>query len=196
MAYSQYQPQDQMVLIGIMGTKGSGKTTAANYFLTKGFVEKSFADCLKRACMEIFLFDEDQVFGTLEKKETPDPRWLDCTPRKILQFVGTDLLRNHLETIMPGLGKNVFIRHFELWYEKNKDQNVVIPDVRFQNEFDFIKKMGGSVIKIERCGENSDVHESETEMQKILLYDYLISNQGTIEELGTKLGTILADITQ
>lgn len=138
-----------------MGTKGSGKDTCGDYLIDQyGFSKKSFADPLKRACQELFLFSHEQVFGTQEQKETPDMRWFNCTPRTALQYVGTELLRDQLNEIMPGLGKNIFTYRFQIWYQeevrKNPDLRVVITDVRFKNEIDFIQSLGGTVIKLER----------------------------------------------
>jgi len=178
-----------MVLVGLMGIKGSGKTTGADFLVKKyNFVEKSFAECLKKACKELFLLSDEQVFGTQEQKETPDPRWFNCTPRKILQFVGTELLRDNLEKIMPGLGQNIFTHHFELWYQtelkKNPNLRVIISDVRFKNEIDFIQSLGGSVIKIDRpAAQTNDMHSSELELQSITIYDHLIENNGTVNDL-------------
>jgi hypothetical protein len=177
------------MLIGFMGIKGSGKDTCADYLIEKyGFIKKSFADPLKRACQELFLFTNDQVFGTQEQKETPDPRWFGCTPRLALQYVGTDLLRNGLDKIMPGLGTNVFTHNFKLWYEAEKIKNpklkVVIADVRFQNEIDFIQSLGGTVVKIDRPSViSNDMHQSEKELQSITTYNYLLNNTGTKNDL-------------
>ncbi|MEM0354020.1 MAG: hypothetical protein QXW79_00425 [Thermoplasmata archaeon] len=177
-----------MVLIGLMGPKQSGKSTVAQFLVKKyNFIERSMAEPLKRACKELFLLREEQLFGTREKEE-PDPRWFGCTPRKMLQFVGTDLLRNHLNEIMPGLGRNIFIHHFRIWYmseiQRNPKINIVVPDIRFQNEVNFIKELGGFIIKINRPGiESNDLHSSETELLNINNYDYLINNSGTIDDL-------------
>jgi hypothetical protein len=182
-----------MVLVGLMGIKGSGKTTGAMYLLkTYGFVEKSFAEPLKKACKELFLLDDIQVFGTQEQKEIPDPRWFNCTPRKMMQYVGTELLRDQLEIIMPELGKDVFTHCFKLWYEaemkKNHNLCVVISDVRFQNEADFIQSLGGIVIKINRPSlQTNDIHQSEIELQNITTHNFLIENTGTIENFYSEL---------
>ena len=189
-----------MVLVGIMGVKGSGKSTGAEFLVNNyGFVEKSFADCLKKACKELFLLSDDQVFGTQEQKETPDPRWFGCTPRKMLQFVGTDLLRNNLDKIMPGLGVNIFTHHFKIWYETelvlNPNLCVVVPDVRFQNEIDFIQSLEGIVIKINRPSAVTwDMHPSELELQSISNYNFLLNNNGSIGEFCDGLSKILKDI--
>jgi hypothetical protein len=171
-----------------MGTKGCGKTTGASYLVNyHHFVEKSFAECLKKACKELFLLEDEQLFGTQEQKELPDPRWYGCTPRKMLQFVGTDLLRDQLSKIIPDLGKNIFTHHFKLWYEANIKLNpnlcVVVSDVRFQNEIDFVQGLGGLVIKIDRPSvQTNDLHPSEMELQSITTYDHLINNSGSLTD--------------
>ncbi|AZL89235.1 ankyrin repeat protein [Megavirus baoshan] len=189
-----------MVLIGLMGNAGSGKTEGAKYLVDKwDFIEKSFADPLKKACQEMFLFTDEQVYGTQEQKETPDPRWFDCTPRKALQFVGTELFRDNLDKIMPGLDKNIFTHHFKLWYEQqliiNPNIRVVVSDVRFQNEADFIRNLGGVVIKLERqLGEKTDTHSSEVELRNIKTFDYLIKNTGTIKEYQENICKIVSNL--
>lgn len=186
-----------MSLIGLMGIKKSGKDTCADYLVSNfGFEKKSFADPLKAACAELFMFDNSQIYGTQEQKETPDPRWFGCTPRLALQFVGTELLRNNLEKIMPGLGKNIFTHRFKLWFEeatrKNPNLCIVIADVRFQNEVDFIQSLGGHVIKIDRPSvQTNDMHQSEVELQSITSYDELITNTGTLAEFYAKIVNII-----
>lgn len=167
------------MLIGLIGSKGAGKDTCADYLCKEhGFIKVSFADCLKRACKELFVFSDEQVYGTQKQKETPDPRWFGASPRTVLQYVGTELLRDQLDTIMPGLGKNVFINNFKLWYaQQGPDAKIVIADVRFQNEADVIKELGGLLLKIERPSlESTDSHASEVELKNIANYDKIINN--------------------
>lgn len=184
------------MILGLLGEKFSGKTTGADYLVDRyKFVEIAFADCLKRACQELFLFANEQVYGTLEQKETPDERWFGCTPRTALQFVGTDLLRNNLDKIMPGLGKGIFTHHVKLRVEqlisKDPDAIIVISDVRFQNEVNFIHSLGGTVLKIhrqrDRIPENYDKHVSEVELSAITNFDKYISNNGDVEDFYDKI---------
>ena len=175
-----------MVLIGLLGLKGSGKDTCADYLaLNYGFVKKSFADPLKRACKELFLYSDSQLYG--DQKEIPDQRWFGCTPRKSLQFLGTDLLRDQVDIIMPGIGKNIFTHHFNIWYQEhiinNPDIHVVVADVRFQNEVDLLKSLGGYIIKLERNSIIPDTHVSEQEQLKIINIDHVIFNNSTKEDL-------------
>jgi|NOAtaT_6_FD_contig_41_5404270_length_1178_multi_2_in_0_out_0_2 hypothetical protein len=103
--------QQKRLLIGFAGAKGSGKDTAAQELLNyHGFRQWAFAGPLKEACGAMFHLSHEQLHGSL--KETPDERWFGCTPRKMLQFVGTELFRDQLELIIPGLGKDVHIHSF------------------------------------------------------------------------------------
>jgi len=186
------------MLFGLLGLKRSGKSTVANYLVNNhGFVEKSFADPLKKACKELFLLEDEQLYGTQEDKETPDNRWFGCTPRQMMQFVGTDLLRKQLNVIMPGIHQNLFTYHFQLWIKHNPNLNVVISDVRFQNEVDFIHSLGGKIIKLQR-DENinyDDLHESEKNQELIKNYDSFIVNNDTMKELFDNISFIVNNDT-
>jgi hypothetical protein len=182
------------MLIGFMGTMTSGKDTCADYLVRNySFQKKAFADPLKKICEELFFFTDEQLYGT--QKKIPDCSWFNCTPRTALQFVGTDLLRNNLDKIMPGLKNNIFTHHFKLWFENEvKDPNyrIAVSDVRFQNEADYIKDLGGIIVKVNRPNlPDHDLHESEIELQKIP-YDYLIENIGTKNDLYKNLDTVLS----
>lgn len=171
------------MLIGFLGKKGSGKTTASNFLVNElNFINKTFAEPLKKACQDLFLLEDDQIYGN--KKEEIDKRW-GCSPRKILQFIGTDLLRNNINKIMPNIGDNIFIDIFKVWYEENKEKNIVISDVRFKNEIDFIHNNGGIIIKLDRNNDNNDKHESE--YINNLEYDYIINNNFLLENLNKNI---------
>jgi hypothetical protein len=77
--------------------------------------------------------------------------------------------------------------------ENNQNCNIVITDGRFPDEIKYVKWMGGTVIKIERPSlKNNEYsnHTSENQIDK-LLYDYLIVNDGTKEDMWNKLIIIL-----
>lgn len=169
-------------MIGFAGKKRSGKDTCADLLVRKhGFTKTSFAEPLKEACRALFLFNDSQLYGDL--KEESDPRW-GASPREILQYVGTDLLRK--QTLMPELGEDIFIRNLLLRAESTK---LVVADVRFANEAQAIQKAGGIVIRIERPGvEDGDTHESE---KLDFQTDRTIYNDGSLEDLYAKVEEIL-----
>lgn len=64
------------MIIGISGKAGSGKDTLADILVRKhGFVKVALADPMKRFCMELFGFTEEQLWGKSEKRNEPDKRY-------------------------------------------------------------------------------------------------------------------------
>jgi hypothetical protein len=179
-----------MVLIGICGKKSNGKDTIAEYINYKyKFKQYSFAKPLKDICKHLFFLSENQLNGSA--KEIIDDRW-KTTPRTILQFVGTDLFRNQIKQIIPHIGENFWIEHFKLYYTNNINTNVVVSDIRFQNESKCVKDLNGIVIKIIRPDIiSNDEHESEKNIDKITDIDYVVYNDGTKEQLYKKIDNII-----
>ena len=171
------------MIIGLIGLKRSGKDTFADYIVNKYNYEKySFAGPLKKACQIMFCLSDEQVNGEL--KEDIDPRF-GLSPREILQFMGTEIMRESFPKISENytVKESFWIYRFKIWYEKSNIRNLVISDVRFQDEVEMIKNMGGIVIKINNPKLNNvavDVHKSENVDD--LPYDYVIQNGGTFEE--------------
>lgn len=185
------------MLITFSGTIGSGKTTCTDYLAKKyGFATIALADPLKFALKELFMFEDEQLYGNLEQKEAPDPRWFGVSPRQIMQFVGTDLFRNQMEKIMPGINEDFFVHRFKLWYEpelnKNPNLKLIVSDIRFINEADYVTNMGGTVIKLIRL-KTTDIHQSETECEKIN-GQFEIHNCGTLDDLYKKIDQIMISI--
>lgn len=181
------------MLIGITGLKTSGKDTCADYICqTRGAVKFSFAEPLKNGCKHIFGLTDEQVNGDL--KEVPDERWFGVTPRKILQFVGTELFRTHLHELNENFGNDFWVKCMENRIAGLDKQIVVIPDVRFENELQMVKKYNGKVIRIIRPGlEQMDMHESELGCNKFDV-DYEIRNDGSIEDLYAAVDHVLAQV--
>ncbi len=66
----------------------------------------------------------------------------------------------------------------------------MITDVRFPNEYESIKKRRGILIRIERENSYKINHESECALDKYT-FDYVIENNGTLEELIEKVKNII-----
>ena len=70
--------------------------------------------------------------------------------------------------------------------DDNWHYDVVVPDVRFQNEIDALRKAGAYLIRIVRPGAGiGGAHTSETEQTKIPngAFDMVVDNSGTLEDL-------------
>jgi hypothetical protein len=124
------------------------------------FHKTAFADPLKEVCQSLFLLSDHQVHDPFEK-EVVDPRW-SRSPRSLLQWIGTDLIRTHLD-------KEFWVKHMDLRLESlTSDSRVVLSDVRFPNEADLVRRREGILIRIQdphAPSTSHDDHASETSME-------------------------------
>lgn len=164
MASDTIIPLSSLKLIGIAGKAGSGKTTVAQFLAQsyKNVYIENFADPLKDACVAAFHIDR-AYFDDPSVKNLRNEYWLR-SPREIAQYVGTELFRTFSANLLGAeVADNFWIRSLEGrltgvldapvgegYYQE--DDTVIIGDVRFQNEYDWIVAHGGSVINITRPG--------------------------------------------
>ena len=167
------------MIIGICGLIGSGKGTVADTLVEKhNFKKISFADKLKDGVASVFGWDRDMLEGktaeSREWRETQDDFWTKetgrtITPRLVLQEFGTECMRN-------GFSDNIWVSLVKQEILNNPTINFVIPDVRFKNEVEMVKKLNGQVWVVKRGAdpvwfrmyqdigvEPQDVHRSEWE---------------------------------
>jgi len=183
------------MIIGICGFKGSGKDTLADWLVeNKNFRKISFASVLKDIISILFNWNRKMMDGnTIEDRlfrEKEDEWWsnklgIKCTPRWVMQNIGTDLFRKHFND-------NIWIFALEKRLHENIDINFVISDVRFPNEIKFLKSMNATLIYIEREDPEEwfynldkvpkDLHISEYAWIKHLP-EICVKNKGTKEEL-------------
>lgn len=134
------------LLIGLAGPARSGKSTAADHLVRNHLLEHyAFADPLRSGLMEIFNLDPDDFEGE-RKEQTLD--WLGRSTRELMQSMGTEWAR---QMVHP----DVWVRIAEqnLNYLQNSLSSVVgfvVSDIRFENEAEFIRQRGGTIIHIER----------------------------------------------
>lgn len=178
-------------IIGVTGLKRHGKNTIADYFVNNhNYIQLQFAEPLKNMCKTLFNFTDEQVNGN--DKEKLDSYW-NVTPRKTMQWLGTDIFRNKIQCILPGVDDRFWIKCMEkriqdIWKE-NPDCKIIISDVRFQNEVEFIKSLTHEslIIKVVRKQMKiTDIHISELSVMQIT-EDNLIYNDSSIEDLYKKL---------
>ena len=183
------------MLVGILAKKRHGKDTTADYLVeNKGFTKTALADPLKDICRILFDFNNEQMFGSL--KEEVDVKWR-ISPRSAFQFVGTELIRNHMGELLPEVGDEFWVHHLRNRFinaqTKNPDIRMVVCDVRFQNEVDMIHSLGGIVIKVVRPDiESSDNHSSEIGIDDIDDWDHQLINSGTKDQLYSKIEQLFA----
>lgn len=214
-----------MNIIGISGPAGSGKDTFADMLLENdGFVRLSLADPIKRFAMDVWEFSETQLWGPSEHRSIPDTRYEICkspnyieylTPRKVLQHLGTEGCRSVDEDVWIRYALRIanfllenpsFTYSYSRGVYPSKIKNypatkvVILPDIRFCNEINRIKKAGGTLIRIIRPGSGLTgeyaQHQSESEMSSISSeeFDFIINNDGSLDDLRKQANYIVTNL--
>jgi hypothetical protein len=202
-------------VVGFVGFIGSGKGAAGDILCERGYVKESFAKGVKDVAAHMFGWNRHLLEGDTDTsrqwRETPDTFWSekfgrDFTPREALQKMGTEV------------GRDVFHQDFWVLQMENRlrfhDNPIVITDVRFPNEIDWIRKVGGKVFEIQRGSippwykllmatypekdkltrwtmmSDYDVHFSEWAWVGCKM-DATIKNNGTLEDLTSAIERVI-----
>lgn len=124
------------------------------------------------------------------------------TVRELLQLLGTEVGRNiHNDFWVNALFTDYVGKDYSTCTCGHIDENCIhedkviypnwlITDTRFPNEVATIKSKGGIIIRVNRINTQIDIHPSETALDDYN-FDYIIENNGTIEELIAKVKEIL-----
>jgi hypothetical protein len=203
------------MIVGICGLIGSGKGTVADILVEQGFTKVSFADKLKDGVATIFGWDRALLEGDTDEsrswREQTDNFWTQetgrtITPRVVLQEFGTECMRE-------GFDNGVWVSLLKKYLLDNPGYYVV-PDVRFRNEQNMIRELGGEIWQVKRGKDPEwfaraifdnnnpetsnlmngfDIHESEYKWIDVnTKFDAVIRNEGTIGELQA---SVLHEIT-
>lgn len=187
------------MIIGLVGNKGVGKDTVADYLVIHNYQKFAFAGILKEATKILFNWSDEKV---INNKELLDENW-NVTPREILQLLGTECLRDIISpkintTITFNGNTKSFSFHVKRLFLDIKEliklnQNIVISDIRFQDEIDFVKFIGGNIIKIDRKIEKNKFsqHKSENYVDKLKGIDSIIDNNSTLKKLYDNIHLLL-----
>lgn len=199
---------------------GSGKTKkGSNCSRCRGSGSKartmSFADPLKKFCIDVLGLSEQQCYGQSGERETPtgikwtdinlkyskphSAKWLDganwdakLTARDVLQIVGTDVLRNFYQNIWSMAAVNAA--------KVAPEKVIVFTDTRFPNEiYSFLDsqkagEMRVIVVRLYRDGAD-DSHPSETALDswdEEGVWEHKFNNNLELDDLQYFIETTLA----
>jgi hypothetical protein len=177
-------------LIGIAGRAGSGKDTAGARLVEQhGFRQYAFADPIRAMLGALGAFPAADLIDRDAKEATID--WLGKSPRQMAQTLGTEWGR---ELVHPQLWVLMAQRRWEAF--RSIGESLVITDVRFENEVNWIKDQGGVVIYLDRPGVASvSAHASEQfDLSKVA--DSVIRNDGTVGDLNDMIDYLLAGLSE
>jgi len=189
------------MFIGISGKARSGKDTFAEMLAKElnkeaypPYVMMAFANELKMKCQEAFDLSWDQLWGN--EKEVQDKRY--PKPREIFEdavmkgvkkvnwyWTAREIMQN-FGAFYRTIDNEFWIKNLFKVAEQKEYNNIIITDVRYINEADYILNMSGAVIRVER--ENKDdvhgmEHPSEVELDDYKKFTFTIVNNYTLEVL-------------
>lgn len=210
-------------LIGICGNMGTGKTTVAKMIqdLAPDSVILPFAGEVKQELHTLltsyrnghfFSYKRYMLYGTQEEKnltffvpaclfEEANHRgislagigdeqymsggtWYATSGRKLMQWYGTDYRRK--------MNPNYWMNKWVLNFAKFSDI-VLVDDIRFPNEAELVRSLGGYIIKINRDTEHDLAHQSESLIPQIHSH-YDIENNFSIDHLESRVFNIASFI--
>ena len=164
------------MIVGLTGYAQSGKDTVAEILSRRyGFVRIAFADKIRDVAYDL----NPIVKPGLRLKDAVDEMGWEKAKIRIpevrttLQNLGM-ACREHLD---DRIWVNQALRKFEA------EKHVVITDVRFTNEADWLRLNGAQIWRIRRTGidaANDHVSESQLDGYKV---DQIFLNGGTLEDL-------------
>ena len=192
--------------ISISGKANSGKNTIAELIFKRLGLNKNsqyvipkcqilaFADPIKEMAMIMFPYVKREFFyGSSKLRNYIIPgAFKNGTPLTVRQL---------LIDIGSGLGKqynpNIWIENLDrMLNAQSINTSVIVPDVRFREEFDYLKSKNFTQIRILRddIAKSQDLSEISQEEIKDDEFDYVIYNNGTLEDLKDKITDIMNDI--
>lgn len=200
------------MIISISGKIGSGKDTIAKLYQEMypeyNWINKKWAGKLKDVAEIISGIPKEKFEDQEFKKTNMGIEWATWYPnidrpelmtvRDFLQILGTEAMRE-------GLHKNTWVNALLADYKAynvstDEDGNVMyrmphwlITDTRFPNELAAVREKGGIAIKVVRDN-TTDIgatHSSETALDHITNWNYVIDNNGSIEDLKQQLSRII-----
>lgn len=130
------------MMIGLVGKARCGKSSVGRVLVREfGYLVYPMAGAIRKAILSGLPFVKAEFLH--DKKEEVIPE-LGVTGRKLLQTMGHDWGRSHNPDIW------IEALDYELELMKVDHRKVVIDDVRYDNEVDYIKSKGGHIIGVDR----------------------------------------------
>ena len=170
--------------------------TGKDYFV-ENYIKPYIENSLKEKCLILSLADMIKVNLMVHHDINLKELYGNKSPeiRKLLQLEGTEKGRNVF-------GDDIWIKYVKAWgelYMSRGIKYIIIPDIRFKNELEFIKNNGGIIFRMHAPNRNEirlrkeskdeemyqqiKNHQSETELDDFK-FDIIVNN---IDKIDIKL---------
>jgi hypothetical protein len=163
-------------VIGVSGKARAGKDTLFSIAARNGYTWLSFAEELKTRVRRDFPFlTKEHTDGAL--KEVPLPELSGYSTRDLLIDYGTGLFRKY--------DNDYWVKAFVAKLKAlPADAKVMVTDVRFPNEAEALKSVGGLLLRLERhpdrdsmVSEKTKLSVSETALDDYKGFDYVLPGE-------------------
>lgn len=166
-------------LAGLIGQAGSGKDLVASHLRMVDYQRFGFADQVRKEIWEAYGLHRSFPKGAPVDLSSAKHIWekpLPTPTRKLLQWWGTEYRRREdsrywIKKLQP-IVEDLLLR----------GGLIVISDVRFLNEAEWIRELNGEIWFVNRRGLTEDSHQSEQEYKQIR-FDQEIDNNGDLQYL-------------
>lgn len=164
------------MVIGLAGYKGCGKDAVASWLVKQhGFTKVAFADPLRDIMHEM-----NPIVGDFARN--PPMRYRDAVG--IYGYDEAKRLYPEMRRLMQELGATARdVLGDNVWVDALDERqcgvlnDVVITDVRYPNEAELVKELGGLMFRILRPGTGPDGHSSEAQDFPV---DFVVLNDDSI----------------
>lgn len=188
------------MIIAFVAPKQYGKTTACNIlkeYWGENVTQVNFKDALIEELIRNFpllLREIALVYGYIKECEEITREILDLMFKEKKPLVRV-LMKNYGTEVRRGDKDGYWVDKWRAGVTLTGTEHDITDDVRFKNEAEAVKHLGGYLIRLNRTDkESTDTHQSETE-QKEIVCDYEITvGEGEIELLTEKLLDIVKSI--
>src|SRR5260221_7744981 len=203
------------MLIGLSGAVEAGKDETAKVLVERAnFRRLALATKMKEAALALDPIVDFAPIGPAPTKPSQMQAWHPIRLSELIAEVGPEKAKKHPEVrrtyqrLATEVGRNIIDE--DIWVKilfdimkdarGHKNPDWVISDVRFLNELRAIQRKGGYVIRIIRPGHvgltgEEAKHVSEHQLgDEDGLYDAILYNDGTLDELPAKVVKALVEL--
>lgn len=192
-----------MLKIALTGKANSGKNTVSGLLCSaacseeQGFVHLAFADPIKEMAQILFpQLPHKYLYGSSKYRSEVIPNAFKdgetLTVRQLLIDLGTSAREYN-----PRIWIDILHHRFNV-AQKENPHIIIISDVRFKNEFEFLKGLGFYQIRLYRNEHTKIDHDSETDQDTIQdnQFDCILHNNSTLPNLKESIESVVRLLPQ
>jgi hypothetical protein len=181
------------MIIGLVGSARSGKSSVGRVLCNeKGYTCMPFANAIRRGLLSSFPFLKREYL--YENKDQGIPELDYVTGRALLQTMGHEWGRStiHQDVWIKALESEINLMRVD-------PRRVVIDDVRYRNEIEWIKSKGGVIIGIKRPMKKAIYpdwmdHASENSLDEDLVDEWIV-NSSDLDDLKVMVDSVYENVS-